>query len=211
MCRWYFDRFVPKNTYLELYRKKSQLKLFKHQIHSSQSIPVLLGLVRFIAIRLIVSRFIAKLIHRRVDSLRVDSSHGRLILGRFIAGLIHRRVMSPENIIETWNFLSGHTKLGSFCCKDFFVATRLHWKASFTRVYLIEMYKFSFEHENWVHLDIKSFLCPAKKFHVSIKFSVEITLRWIDPRWIDPAMNRPAMHNDAMSRTWPQFYYIIIY
>jgi hypothetical protein len=58
-----------------------------------------------------------------VGSSRVDSSQGQFIAGRFIARSIHRRVIWTENLIETWNFLSVHTKLGSFCCKNFFVAT----------------------------------------------------------------------------------------
>jgi hypothetical protein len=97
-------------------------------------------------------RFITGSIHRSLNSLRVDSSQGR-----FIAGLIHLRVMSTENLIGTWNFLAGHTKLGSFCCKNFFVAARHHWKASFIEIYLIEMYNFWFEHENWVLLVVRSF------------------------------------------------------
>jgi hypothetical protein len=84
-------------------------------------------------------------IHRRVDSLqgrfiawsiycRVDSSQSRFIVVWFIAGSL----ISTENLNETWNFLDGHTKLGSFCCKNFFVATRHHWKASFAKIYWIE-------------------------------------------------------------------------
>jgi hypothetical protein len=64
--------------------------------------------------------------------------------------------MSTENLIGTLNFSAGQTKLGSYCCKNSFVATRRYWKASFTETYLIEMYNFWSEHENWVHLAVKS-------------------------------------------------------
>jgi hypothetical protein len=50
--------------------------------------------------------------------------------------------MSTENLIETLNFLSGHTKLGSFCWKNFIVTGSRHGDASFTEIYLIEMYNF---------------------------------------------------------------------
>jgi hypothetical protein len=48
----------------------------------------------------------------------------------------------------------SHTKLALFCCKNFFVIAKRCWKASFTDIYLIEMYSFWFE-ENWVHLVVK--------------------------------------------------------
>jgi hypothetical protein len=50
---------------------------------------------------------------------------------------------------------------------------RRHWKASFTKIYLIEMYNFRFEHVNWVHLVVKSFLLPpgATEKLVCLQFS----------------------------------------
>jgi hypothetical protein len=72
--------------------------------------------------------------------------------------------MSTENLIETWNILAGHINLSLFCCKNFFVAARRYWKTSFTEIYeeiyLIEMYNFWSEHENWVHLVETSFSSP---------------------------------------------------
>jgi hypothetical protein len=53
------------------------------------------------------SHFITGLMNRKVDSLQ----------DQFVTGSIHRRVLSTKNLIETVIFLSGHTKLGSFCCK----------------------------------------------------------------------------------------------
>jgi hypothetical protein len=69
--------------------------------------------------------------------------------------------------------LSGYTKLGSFYCENFFVASRRHWKASFTKIHLIEMYNFRFEHENWVHFVVKSFSLPpsATEKLVWVQFS----------------------------------------
>jgi hypothetical protein len=90
----------------------------------------------FIAGRFIVDQFIPGSICHRVDSLQgwfiagrltgVDISQGRFIAGsihrrfdssqgRFFALSILRRVISTENLIKTWNYLAGHTKLSSFC------------------------------------------------------------------------------------------------
>jgi hypothetical protein len=85
--------------------------------------------------------------HRRVDSSQ----------GLFIVGSIHCRVMSTENLIETWNFLAGHTKLCWISCTNFFLVVRHHWNASYTVIYLNEMFNFCSDHENWVHLVVKSF------------------------------------------------------
>jgi hypothetical protein len=100
-----------------------------------------------------------------VKSSWVDLSQGQS-QGRFIAGSIHRRVDSSQGrfiaaelcLLKT---LQNSTKLDSFYCKNFFVAARRYWKASFTEFYLIEMYDFWFEHENWVHLVVKSFSSPT--------------------------------------------------
>jgi hypothetical protein len=72
--------------------------------------------------RSFVCRIIARSIHRRVNNhgsihRKVDS-----LQDQFVTESNHRRVMSTENLIETWNILSEHTKLGSFFCKNFFVA-----------------------------------------------------------------------------------------
>jgi hypothetical protein len=106
-----------------------------------------MGLVPFIAGQFIAVPFIARSIHRKVDSSQ----------DQFVTGSIHRRFMSTENLIETWNFLSKHTKLGSFCCKDSFGTAGRHWKTIFTEIYLIEMCNFWSEYENWVHFVVKSF------------------------------------------------------
>jgi hypothetical protein len=159
------------------------------------------GLVRFLAAKFIVGRFIARLFYAGLIYHKVNSSQGRLIAGsvhrrvdsshgRFIAGLNYRRVMSTENLIETWNVLAGHTKLGKFRCKKKFVAARRHWKASFTKIYL-----------RWSNL---RWIDPEMRWPYD-----ELALRWIDPGinwpfginrpcnestrwWIDPAMNRPC-------------------
>jgi hypothetical protein len=96
----------------------------------------------------------------RVDSSRVNSSwvdsSQRQSQGRLITGSICNRFDSSHSYINCrldWNVkFFGWTKLGSFCCKNFSVAARLYWKACFTEFYLIEMYDFWFEYENWVHL-----------------------------------------------------------
>jgi hypothetical protein len=132
---------------------------------------------RFIADKFIAGSIHRRSIHRRIDAsqdrfivisihCRVDSSQGRFIAGSIYRRSIHRRVMSTENLIETCNFLAGHKKPGSFCCKNFLIATTRYWKASSTEIYLIEMCYFWSEHENWVHLVVKSYLAFEKNdFH----------------------------------------------
>jgi hypothetical protein len=73
-------------------------------------------------------------------------------VGQIIARSIYCRV----------DLLRVDSSQGRFCCKNFFVATRRYWKASFIEIYLIEMYNFWSEHENWVHLVVKSFLSPPR-------------------------------------------------
>jgi hypothetical protein len=110
-------------------------------------------------------------------------------------------------LIETKKNLSGHTKLSTFSFKKFFVAARDHWidhwsthDGSYYIFIQVDFCKTSFTGESCGGENEPTFVCLAKKNHFSIKFSVEITLRWIDPplnrptmndsRWIDPAMNR---------------------
>jgi hypothetical protein len=124
-------------------------------------------------------RFIARSIHRKVDSSQLDSSQGWLIAGRNIAVSIHCRVDSSQG-----RFIVGRSMLGRFIgelCQlktwlkreifwldiqnrvRFVVKTfcsKNYWKASFTEIYLIEMYNFWSEHENWVRLVVKSFSSP---------------------------------------------------
>jgi hypothetical protein len=73
-----------------------------------------------------------------------------------------------------------------FVVKTFFVTAKLYWKASFTEIFLIEMYNFWSEYENLVHLVLKVFRrrqAPLKCYFYRNNFIQNVVL--------DPAMNSP--------------------
>jgi hypothetical protein len=147
------------------------------------------------------SRMYRRTIHRRVDSsqdrfiagsIQRRSIHLRFnaLQGRFITGSIHRWIKSSQV-----RFIAGSICRIVESSQSYVVTARHHWKASLTEIFLIEMYNFWFEHENWAHLNVISHLTPP---------DVTEKLILLNCRQNGSALNRPAINRAVMNRTRPR-------